>query len=809
MSLLPTLPDPRDLPRLGSRGSRPLPPGPAEGPPAGITLSDILGALRRRWWIVALLVTLTTGLATWLVHVSRTNYASNAVLRLKDSRRALTGGLAGGASDQLAGRVIDPVQSQVEILTSRSLAAQVVDTVHELRVRTRGFPDSLLAQVTTAPASGSDSVTVVFADADYEARSGETRHRAVYGDTVQFRGFRFSILRRPEKLGSGAVLLQARDEAVKRLVGHMRVRPRQNTDVLDVVYSDYDSLLAQRVTDAVTRVFQNSSAQSAKLESGRRRRFLETQLRQNDSLLRVARNALSDFRGRHQAYSTKVKLSTERADLNGLEMRRGEMDADRRMFRDMLEQLRSGGVNREQIGAMMSAPSLASNPVVSGLYAQLTRYQSGRDSLTSGGFGATAKHPDVQRLDTLISATEEKMITALGSVVASLDARVAALDTLRATNATNFPALSSSGREEATLEEQEASALKMVSELRAEYEKARLAEAVEVGQVEILDEASAAFAVVPVGPVRKIAFGVVLGLLLGGGLAVLRDRMDTSIRDREHVRSSLGVPELAVIPPVVQARRRGLPAGREAAARGKPNGRPADHALPARLGEGLIVASDVNSIAAEAYRLLRTNLLFSLPDGPLRTVLVTSPAPGDGKTTVAANLAIAFAHQGMRVLLVDADLRRGRVHDLFHLTRAPGLSQVIAGEVTFEAAVRPTPVNGLFMLATGRLPDAPNEMVGSEYLRTLLGEWSREFGVVVIDSPPVLAASDAAVLSTICDATVVVVRAGQTHAQEAQVTLRQLSMVGGNVVGAVLNDPDAKVGSTGGYYYYSGYTAEK
>jgi capsular exopolysaccharide synthesis family protein len=786
------------------RAFRPAPAG--ETPARTITLRDVLRALRRRWWLVVAAVCVTTAGAVYLVHTTRTTYASSAVVRLKDSRKALTGGLAGGAGDQFGGRVLDPVQSQVEVLTSRTVAAQVADTVTPLRVRARGFPDSLLTQVSTSAAGEGDSITIVFTDGDYQARDRHARIQAVYGDTVRLGNFRFGIARRPVGVSTGAVVLRARDEAAKRLQGRVRVRPRQNTDIIDVAYSDYDSLLAQRVTQAIAEVFQNSSATAAKQESVRRRQFLEKQLRHNDSLLQEARTALGAFRSRQQAYSTKAKLSTEQADLNGIELRRADMDADRRMFGDMLTQLRRGGTDRQQIGAMMSAPTLASNPVLNGLYSQLTRYQSARDSLTSGRFGATAQHPDVQRLDTLIADTETKMVTALSSVVASLDARIEALDTLRARNATAFPALTFSETEEARLEEQEQSAQQSSAELRSEYEKARLAEAVEVGQVEIVDDASAAVAVVPVGPVRKIAFGVLLGLLLGGGLAFVLDRTDTSIRGREQVLSSLGVPELAVIPPVSQSRPR-VKAGQSARLPTRVvNGRPIPGRLqPARLSEGLILASEVHSIAAEAYRLLRTNLLFSLPDGPLRTVLVTSPAPGDGKTTVAANLAIAFAHQGMRVLLIDADMRRGRVHDLFRVGRDPGLSQVLTGAVTFEAAVRPTPVTGLFILPTGVLPDDPNELVGAEGMRTMLGELAREFAMVVVDSPPVMAASDAAVMSTICDATVVVVRAGQTHEEEARHTLRQLSMVGGNVVGAVLNDPDAKVGAGSDYYYYSSY----
>jgi capsular exopolysaccharide synthesis family protein len=301
-------------------------------------------------------------------------------------------------------------------------------------------------------------------------------------------------------------------------------------------------------------------------------------------------------------------------------------------------------------------------------------------------------------------------------------------------------------------------------------------------------------------------FLLLLGLSLGLATALLRERLYSSLRRRGQLEGLLNVAELAVIPPVV-TRRRSLPGGRQRSPRHRvaTTGEHGRVAAGPRLGDGLVAASDVHSIAAEAYRLLRTNLLFSLPSGPLRSVLVTSPSPGDGKTTVAANLAIAFAHQGMRVLLVDADLRRGRIHDLFHVARDPGLSQVLQGSISLEAATHPTPVTGLYALTTGRLPDSPNELVGTEAMRSILQTAAQEFAVLIIDSPPVLAASDAAVIATITDATVIVVRAGRTHEEEAQSTLSQLTAVGANVVGAVLNDPDAAVRANGGYYYYQYY----
>nr|MBA3403928.1 CpsD/CapB family tyrosine-protein kinase [Gemmatimonadaceae bacterium] len=186
----------------------------------------------------------------------------------------------------------------------------------------------------------------------------------------------------------------------------------------------------------------------------------------------------------------------------------------------------------------------------------------------------------------------------------------------------------------------------------------------------------------------------------------------------------------------------------------------------------------------------------------LRTVVITSASPGEGKTTTAANLAVSFAQQGMRVLLVDCDLRRARLHKLFDLPREPGLTELILGNGDVEQLSRTTDVTGLYVMPAGQLPPNPAELLGSDATRRVLAGLAEAYDMIIIDTPPLLAASDAAILATIADGVIVVLRAGATESAAAQQAMQQLNAVGARIVGAVLNDPDAQVPRYGAYYRY-------
>lgn len=212
--------------------------------------------------------------------------------------------------------------------------------------------------------------------------------------------------------------------------------------------------------------------------------------------------------------------------------------------------------------------------------------------------------------------------------------------------------------------------------------------------------------------------------------------------------------------------------------------------------------------ASEAYRTLRTNLIFSQSARAHRTLVVTSASPSEGKTTTAVNLAIAFAQQGVRVLLVDCDLRRPRIDQIFGIACEPGLFALAVEEERTEVVIRETEVEGLFVLPAGVVPPNPGELLGGAAMRRLLDRLSDAYDLVILDTPPVLLAGDASILAAGADGVLFVVRAGETDREAARAALQQLGTVGARIVGAILNDPDGEVPRYTGYYRkYAGYGA--
>jgi non-specific protein-tyrosine kinase len=306
------------------------------------------------------------------------------------------------------------------------------------------------------------------------------------------------------------------------------------------------------------------------------------------------------------------------------------------------------------------------------------------------------------------------------------------------------------------------------------YEQVRLAEAESTSNVIQVEPAQPPEKPVLPRTLLNVSLACVLGFLLGLGIAFLLEALDNTLRTPEDVSGQLGLPVLGVIADSHFA-----------------NDRPA-------------VIAEPRSPVAEAFRTLRTNLQFASVDVPLRTILVTSPSPGEGKSTIAANLATVIAQGGKRVVILDADMRRPTVHQIFDVKNENGLTDlVLNGNHNPGHQTQQTTVEGLTVLTSGELPPNPVELLGSEKMSALIEAISRQADVVVIDSPPVLMVTDSSVLAQRVDGVLLVIRQGETNLEIARQSLEQLQRVGANVVGAVLNG--VKFGRSSYYYHYKDY----
>lgn len=221
--------------------------------------------------------------------------------------------------------------------------------------------------------------------------------------------------------------------------------------------------------------------------------------------------------------------------------------------------------------------------------------------------------------------------------------------------------------------------------------------------------------------------------------------------------------------------------------------------MPEEGREKLVTLADPRSPVAEAYRSLRTNLEFSSLDKPLRTMIVTSAAPEEGKSTVLANLAVVMAQAGRQVILVDCDLRRPVLHELFGVSNHTGLTTALLDEAAAELPLRETSVPGLRLLPSGPLPPNPAELLDSRRMAELIQTLREQADIVLFDAPPVIAVADAAILASKVDGVLLVINAGVTKREHAQRAKAALERVNARLVGTVLNNVELDM-SLYGYY---------
>ena len=586
------------------------------------------------------------------------------------------------------------------------------------------------------------------------------------------------------------------DIVTDMLRGRLHIEPVKNSRLTYIKVEDTDPKQAQKLANAISNTYIAQNLEKTVNATGDAVVWLNSQLDHFRTELESNEDSLHDFKKRNDLPSSTIEEISKQI--------RSEMqqyDQALTTTRTHKQELIARNSELDKVGSSnpddLPASELLSNVFLSQLR---TQYQSAvreRRELIAQGKGD--KHPLVLSVDQKISELARELVDEVKNIQGAVQRDLAILNKQEAGENTLYEdarrravELNLKELEFHRLDRVRAENEKVYSALLEQTKDADLARMMNVNNVRMVDTAQE-----PRAPIRprvpvNVAVGALTGLLLGIGLVILREQADSSLKSPLDVEQRLGVTFLGMVPAVDADDGGKTP---------KKRNRRAPRA-PGDLPPELLVHERPLSSVAEAARTIRTNLMFMNPDQPYRSVLVTSAAPGEGKTTVACSLAISLAQGGQKVCIVDCDLRRPRLHRIFDRVGDKGLTNVLVGEAKVADVALPTIVNNLSCVPSGPIPPNPGDVLHSEKFRAVLRDLLERFDRVIIDSPPLVAVTDSAILSTLVDGTVFVVRAFTTSRNTSRQGLRALSDVDAPIVGAVLNAVDMRKNDYSYYQYY-------
>lgn len=553
---------------------------------------------------------------------------------------------------------------------------------------------------------------------------------------------------------------RAESATIDRVQSNIRIVPVPDTYIVEVRYESSNPELATRIVNTLMDEYIKQKAEARTEAAKEATMWLTDQLDVQRRKVEASELALQRYREKENSLSLDAGQNIVVQRLNTLNAAVTTAKTDLIAAEALYRQISANEGNREALDTL--APVRA-NAVIQEIRGRLANLQRERAQF-AGSLGT--KHPEMIRIDTAIAAAERELSAELAKTVQSvrqdyLNAAsrerelTAALDKQKA----NALALNRQGIEYGVLLREVESNRQIYQSLLQRSNETAVSSELKGSSVEVLDAAE-----VPRRPVRpntraNLLAGFVLSIVLAIAAAFLREMLESRVQTPADVKS-LGIPFLGMLPYV---------RGRQ------------------RKGSTLLLSKGVPAAYAEACRGLRTNIIASGGGNGGRSILVTSAAPGDGKSMVAVNLAVALGRSGARVLIVDADMRRPVVHQLLESKQQPGLAEVLAGVRKPSEAIAATQCSGVWLLSSGAGVSNPSEQLGSRRFRELLKKLTESFDWVIIDSPPVMAVTDPAVIAKLASGVLFVVNARRTKQRVAQAALDQLETAGATFAGAVLN----------------------
>jgi polysaccharide biosynthesis transport protein len=696
---------------------------------------------------------------------SPTLYTARSTLQIEPQNPTVTGvpGVAQGMPGQYNIGPYDYYQTQFALLKSEPLRARVIrDLKLEDNAAFTGKADgpSLLGSLSNLVRAGLNYIQSGFDWLSGETKAPPTRQAPTY------------------ELGVHPGL-------VGRYSRFLRVEPVRNTRLVEVSFSTPDSKLSQDLANGHAAAFIQMILENRFSLTKEAKDFLNARLVELREKVQVAEQKLNEFRQQHGvvSFDKGENIAVERL----VELNR------------VLTKARSDRIEAESLYQMTRSKDteylsqVLSNPLIQGIKGNLATLETEKSRLLSI---FTAEHPRVQEINQQIIEARRGLRAEINNIVRGIESSYAAararedsLDKEAKSQQTTALSLKEVGVDYAVLNEEVVVNRGLYENVLKRLHETNVANDLAASNMQIMQRAE--MPTIPSSPnwTRNMALSAILGFILAVAVGFFLEYMDSTVNTPQNVWAAVSLTTLGVVPHL-----KSLP-GKY---RSGPLQRPVPKYLESSAGSSdnmpkeLVMARDQLSLTAESYRTIRTALLLSKAEHPPKVILLTSPSAGEGKTVTTVNLGAALAQSGQSVVVVDADLRKGRCHKLVNMPNQSGLANVLAGQTALRSAMKETSIKNFYLLPRGVLPPNPADLLMSRKMQEVLNDLRNSFDFVLIDSPPAIAVSDAAVVSAFCDGVLMVFHGQRTTAQAARQAVERLDSINATLLGVVLNGVDIR-----------------
>ena len=771
------------------------------------TVAGLWSLVRRHRWTVAIgvvIMVVLVGLFTFLVPP---RWESVAAIRLEETKVDLPDLVTRVGQDR-------EVSTELEALQSRRLAEATIDSLNLRAITTpvRTPRAALFSAIKVKHADDSALYTFKLRESDktyvvHDEDADKDVAVVKAGGVVTLPAVTATVAPTVTE-DEFTLAIIGRDVAAEAFGKALKVdRPDRDANVLTLTYRGTDRRLVRDVPNVLAGLFIGDRDSQHKVQARSTAKVLAQQLDSVSRQLAASEGQLEAFREQNGIVSLPDEATSDVTHLAELQADRNTIGAERDALASLMADITAQAARQRPdqpspYRRLIAFPTLLKNNAASELLASLATVEDERTALLTR---RTIKDPDVMTLTARIDQIDQQLKLIGQTYLQGLNNQVTADDSVLRASAAKMRTIPSKEIQFARLSRQPKVLEDIYTTLQTRLKEAEVAAAVVDPSVYVMDPAVEPHKPVMPRPLLYMAASVVLGVMLGIGLALAGEARDHTIHTRADVLAATGSPVLGLIPRInlgdeFMSRLRlaeelGPPGtGGRRRLTGK---RRSSFTGPHANGNGsesvLVTDPSARNAVAEAYSTLQTNLAFIHPGGELKTIVFTSPLSGDGKTTSATNLAVTLVQRGHSVLLVDADMRRGVINRVFGSNREPGLSDILQGTTSLEAALRRVDLGragSLHYLTTGALPHNPASLLDSPAMRTLMERLKQHYDTIILDSPPINVVTDAALLGSHADGVVVVVRSGVTAVQALMFAMEQLRHVRAPVLGAVLNDID-------------------